>query len=120
MKLLAGCLVMVALTVVSAGAEIEIAYDDGTAERGIVWNDAGNGVAERFSVDPDCMLIAAKFFIVATYFCNPLGICVLDANGPDGAPGDTLCGYFVVSLEASYQGVSGRVSGQTTQLKNEL
>ena len=25
---------------------------------------------------------------------NDLGICVLDSNGPGGAPGDTLCTYF--------------------------
>jgi bacillopeptidase F len=82
---------------------VEIAYDDGTAERTVVWNQRGNGVAVRFTAGPGSSLLGARFFIGFAPFQNPLGICVLDANGPGGAPGDTLHGFFEEPLD-SYSG----------------
>ncbi len=79
----------------------EIAYDDGTAERSIIWNVAGNGVAVRFSVEPGSVLRGARVWVGFAAFQNPLGICVLRANGPGGAPGDTLVGYFRQSLHGT-------------------
>ena len=94
MKPLVVCLVAAALSSAPASAQIEIAYDDGSAENGIVWNEPGNGVAVRFTIGPDSTLVGARFYVEFAPFQNSLGICVLDANGPGGAPGDTLCGYF--------------------------
>jgi hypothetical protein len=76
----------------------ELAYDDGTAERSIVWEVAGNGVAVRFSVRPGTVLEGARVWVGFAASQNPLGICVLRANGLGGAPGDTLIGYFNQSL----------------------
>jgi hypothetical protein len=98
MKSLLVCLVAALLTIALAGAQVEIAYDDGTAEDFLVWNEAGNGAAVRFTLGSDSLLVGARLFIIA-YFQNPLGICVLDASGPDGAPGDTLCPYFTVPFQ---------------------
>jgi hypothetical protein len=106
MRITPACLVITVLTVVSAGAQIEIAYDDGTAETGMVWNEPRNGLAVRFSVGPDSILTGAKFFTLYSIFGNPLGICVLDANGPDGFPGDTLCSYFEEPLDGPFQEVT--------------
>jgi bacillopeptidase F len=100
MRLFTACLAMMAFAALSAHADVELAYDDGTAEAMIVWNDPGNGVGVRFTVEPDFELVTARFFITFAPFWNPLGICVLDANGPDGAPGDTLCGYFTYDLDS--------------------
>jgi bacillopeptidase F len=92
---------MVAVSAVSANAQVEIAYDDGTPESGVVWDLAGNGVAVKFTAPPGCVLTAAKFSTCAAWFRNPLGIRVLDADGTDGAPGTTLRGYFEVPLESA-------------------
>lgn len=81
-------------------AQRELAYDDGTAEHSIVWNDPGNGLAVRFSAQPGSILLGARFCTGFAPFWNPLGICVLNANGLGGAPGDTLCSYFVEGLDS--------------------
>jgi hypothetical protein len=47
----------------------------------------------RFTTGPDAALAGAKFYITSAPFQNPLGVCVLDTNGPGGAPGDTILGY---------------------------
>lgn len=78
---------------------VEIAYDDGTRERSVVWNRPGNGVAVRFTVGSGSSLLGARFYISYAPFMNPLGICVLDATGPGGAPGDTLHAYFEEPLD---------------------
>lgn len=83
-----------------ARAQREVAYDDGTPERTIVWNEAGNGLAVRFSVEPGSILLGARFCTGWAPFWNPLGICVLDANGPSGAPGGTLWPYYVEHLDS--------------------
>jgi len=101
MRHLTGCLVMLALTAASANAQVEIAYDDGTAETGIVWETPRNGVAVRFTA-PGCVLTGAKFFTLLVTSWYPVGYCVLDANGPGGAPGDTLLGYSEVPLERTH------------------
>jgi hypothetical protein len=100
MKSLLMCLVMTAWCACPVQAQSEIAYDDGTAERSRVWNAPGNGVAVRFSVDAGSVLVGARFFIVSAPFWNPLGICILSANGSDGAPGDTLLSYFEEPLDS--------------------
>jgi bacillopeptidase F len=99
-------LALIACSAVSASAQVEIAYDDGTPEALLVWNYAHNGVAVRFSA-PGSVLTGAKFFTYTTTFWNPVGFCVLDANGPSGAPGDTLLGYSEVPLQVpgAYQEV---------------
>ena len=83
-----------------ARAQREVAYDDGTPEQTIVWSEAGNGLAVRFSVEPGSILLGARFCTGWAPFWNPLGICVLDANGPGGAPGDTLWPYYVEPLDS--------------------
>lgn len=84
-----------------ARAQRELAYDDGTAEHSVVWNDPGNGLAVRFSAQPPgSILLGARFCTGFAPFWNPLGICVLNANGLGGSPGDTLCSYFVEDLDS--------------------
>ena len=83
-----------------ARAQREVAYDDGTPERTIVWNEAGNGLAVRFSVEPGSILLGARFCTGYAPFWNPLGICVLDANRPGGVPGDTLLAYYREPLDS--------------------
>jgi len=70
----------------------ELSYDDGTAEVGIGWEEANNGVAVRFSVEEPVELVEIRFFIAIAEPGAPLRALVLDANGPAGAPGDTLFG----------------------------
>ena len=100
MRLLVSYLLTAVLAAVPARAQREIAYDDGTAERGIVYNERGNGLAVRFSAAPGSILLGARFFIAWAPFWNPLGVSVLRANGPGDAPGDTLAGYFEERLDS--------------------
>lgn len=107
---------LLALTAVIAAsparAQREVAYDDGTPERIIVWNEPRNGVAVRFSVTPGSILLGARFCTGWAPFGNPLGICVLDASGPSGAPGDTLWPYYQEALDSrsGWQNVAFRSS----------
>lgn len=102
---------IIAFAASPALAQREVAYDDGTPERNMVWNEAGNGLAVRFSVERGSILLGARFCTGWSPFLNPLGICVLDANGPGGSPGDTLMSYYVEPLHArlGWQGVAFRV-----------
>jgi bacillopeptidase F len=101
---------MIALVASPVLAQREVAYDDGTAERSMVWNEPGNGLAVHYSVERGSILLGARFCIAFAPFWNPLGICVLDANGPNGAPGDTLMSYYVEPLDwwAGWQDVAFR------------
>ena len=70
-----------------ASSQIEISYDDGTAETGIV-----REVGVRFTVDEPLQLVGGRFFVITAQPTNSLGVIVLDANGVGSAPGDTLFG----------------------------
>jgi bacillopeptidase F len=91
---------IIVLVASPARAQREVAYDDGTPERTMVWNERGNGLAVRFSVERGSILLGARFCTGFAPFWNPLGICVLEANGLGGAPGDTLMSYYVEPLDA--------------------
>jgi bacillopeptidase F len=74
----------------------ELAYDDGTSEGGSWFQEAGNGWGVRMSLEEgqDQALVTEGKFLFSAGGGDEFQVAVMDANGPDGAPGEMIAGPY--------------------------
>lgn len=74
----------------------ELAYDDGTGEGGSWFLEGGNAWGVRMSLEEgkEQALVTEGKFLFSAGGGDDFQVAVMDANGPNGAPGDMIAGPF--------------------------
>jgi bacillopeptidase F len=72
----------------------ELAYDDGTGEGGSWFHEADNAWGVRMSLDngQEHALVTEGKFLFSAGGGDQFQVAVMDANGPNGAPGEMIAG----------------------------